>query len=1214
MLKRISIISLSLLAFLVLFLFFFLLNVNYLLNNPKIQKKLFNFLKENYNIELNYKRVNFNLLKKKATIENLNFKSPGYEIFLSEGKFVFSWHKFLRLNFIPKKIKIKNGYLKIFRSRKHSKSKKISQIFYWLSPFYLNAKNINIDYETSEGWVNLKDLNLILRVGKQQALYEATSKGNFFQKAVLKGRFDYKNLFSENSLTIDGLDLSYFKKVSRYGISKTSINVKSEIVLEKDTLNIAFIFPHPYLCLKKIPYKKLLKGYLEGLLVYNKSKLKISLDHIIINYPKIKGHLNLIKNKNGYQLVLNAKELSLSDIRGILTEIFPKNKKMNKFFAILNKGEFYNVKLKTAGKNLKDLVKMENLSIKALLNKGKVKISKLPFDFEDIKGDIVLKNRVLFFKGVATVEKNTELEIKTLRLDFNRKPLYLYVKGNFYSSAGDFIDVVEKILKKSEYFKSYKFKGSLRGEVVLSGEVPKIKGKIKVYPENVFIKTPYYKKLISIKNGVLIYDFNKLIAKNLKVFSQNFQIDKLECIFNIKNFNLTLQGRGAHFNKNFVKEISNKNKKLKNFIKKYQITFDRVNIRYLEYKENLGYLKKGKGFKKDYLRKDITAKGEVIKFFLKFPYKKSRFNLFANKLNFTYQRGKLFINKSLINLEKSIFEIKGEIDKKRIVIEGKGRLDEEFKNKLKGLFPALRRVALVTPIKFNRFKLIYENGTYYYSGSHSIKNSNIFVNLNKNEKHFEFNLSFLDKNSNFIILFKQNSLWSNLILKGIIDLDSLARVFTFKNNKICGRLEVSLKLDISKNIAIKNFDELIKSYFNSKIILHNSYIKFINFKYFLHNSSIFTLNLRGHFTKDKLKVTNFMIKSDAYCAKGSFDLIKNENFLYLNGKVLSKELNLKKLKKKKKKKFKGGKKFGELKKMKDIFSILNNVPLIADLKFYIEKLILPTSHKLERINGRINFDNINKTLIVDIPDISFCNLNMQAMYERILNRQYTFIEILPSQGDFLDLFSCLYPEEMPKVIVEGPYTLKGYFYAEGDKNNLFKKNVGTLEVHSNHGYIYRAPLLARIFVYLSPIDLFRGKIPNLENKLLEYDELDIKALINNGTLKIDNGFLSALGFRLFSEGTINLFNKKLRLIFYISPFKTADVIIEKIPYLGKWILGKPRMLVYLPLEVTGTYEKYKIIPLHPSSVGKGVFDFVFRILGISEEFFKEASHIKELKE
>jgi hypothetical protein len=107
--------------------------------------------------------------------------------------------------------------------------------------------------------------------------------------------------------------------------------------------------------------------------------------------------------------------------------------------------------------------------------------------------------------------------------------------------------------------------------------------------------------------------------------------------------------------------------------------------------------------------------------------------------------------------------------------------------------------------------------------------------------------------------------------------------------------------------------------------------------------------------------------------------------------------------------------------------------------------------------------------------------------------------------------------------------------------------------------------------------------------------------------------MSAQGFRLFSSGYANLKDKSLSLTFFVSPFKTVDVIIEHIPYLSRLLLGKERMLVYLPLEVVGTYDNPIIVPLHPASIGKGIFRFVFKFFGISEDFFQKKPELEGIK-
>jgi hypothetical protein len=201
---------------------------------------------------------------------------------------------------------------------------------------------------------------------------------------------------------------------------------------------------------------------------------------------------------------------------------------------------------------------------------------------------------------------------------------------------------------------------------------------------------------------------------------------------------------------------------------------------------------------------------------------------------------------------------------------------------------------------------------------------------------------------------------------------------------------------------------------------------------------------------------------------------------------------------------------------------------------------------------------------------------------------------------------------MPKVIFEGPFKAHGFFYFDGEKS-LIEHSYGEVYATSHKGYMYRAPLLMRVLGFLSPIDLFRGKIPDLEKNLLPLDELTLALKASNSYLLVDEFFMSAQGFRLFSSGYANLKDKGLALTFLVSPFKTVDVIIEHIPYLSRLLLGKERMLVYLPLEVVGTYDNPIIVPLHPASIGKGIFRFVFKFFGISEDFFQKKPELEGIK-
>ena len=403
---------------------------------------------------------------------------------------------------------------------------------------------------------------------------------------------------------------------------------------------------------------------------------------------------------------------------------------------------------------------------------------------------------------------------------------------------------------------------------------------------------------------------------------------------------------------------------------------------------------------------------------------------------------------------------------------------------------------------------------------------------------------------------------------------------------------------------IKGLEDIFNLYLYSEKPYLKGFIDLNEATYTYKEKSSLKLTLKSEFREKEIEISSLDMKWNGSEILGNLKIEKRNKYVFIKGSMSGDYADFKAMIKKKE---------GEKASSEDFFKRLEKFPFLAEIDFKINNVVLPTFHKIDKVKGYLSLDSTKKLLFADIPEVHFCGLNLHLLYERDPQNQYSYLEIMPSKGELLDLFSCLYPEEMPKVILEGPFELSGYFYAEGDQKDFMIKSTGEINLKSHNGYLYRAPLIARVLAYISPIDLFRGKVPNLENRLLEYDELDFKSFIQDEDLKIDTAFLSAIGFRMFGEGDVNLENKKLYLTFYVSPFKTLDILIEKVPYLGSWILGKPRMLIYFPLQVIGTYEKYNIIPLHPSSIGKGIFTFIFRFFGISEDVFQKPPELEEFK-
>ncbi len=1192
MLKKLMLFLLGFLFLFIFIFFIFFININSILNSSQFKDKISKFLKNHYKIELDYKKVKVSLFGKKIFLKDFFLKFSNYELFLPEGRLIFSFEKFLQFRFSPEKIYISNSKIKIYKIEKPFNIRDLAKSIAKLSPFYIEAQNVNLDCETNLGWLNFNQLNLTSKIDKNQALYEVNSGSDIFERLIIKGRFNYKNLFSENSFEIKDLNLSRFKKINTYGIKKTSFNIKGEMVLEKDTINLAFIFISPSIFLKRSLPEELKGKYMEGIIIMGPKKMKLEFNPIILEYPYIKGFLKFDKNSEGYKLSAEIENLDFSQIKDFLVKFYPQRKEIEQFLKIVKAGEFQKIKIESFGKNIDKDLNLNNISLKAFLNKGQVNITEVPLNFKNISGEITFKKGILTFNGQTILNDNISIQVKKLNLELIKAHPFLFIEANFLGPGEDCKSVILKLAKETEFLKDYTFSNNLEGNIKLSGNFSDISGKIVFIFNNFLVKTPYYKESILIKKGELIYDFEKIYVNDLKISTENSYIERLDGKIDLKTFDGEFSGENFWISENTIKELSEKYSALKEFLSKYHLILKGIKIDYLNYKENF----------KTFEKKELIAQGKILDLNAQVPYQQKSFLLEVKELPFKYKKEEIFLGNALVKIEDSLFELKAKLKEKKWFLEGKGELREGLKKKIESFSKIFTQLSLKTPIKLEKFTLLYDNNTFTYSGIHQINEVNISLNLEKINDFYKYDISFLGENSDFTFKGKRDPNRIVFDIKGKIDLKEFSKLVNQKRYNLSGVLESSLNFSSSYKSEIKDMKDLLNIYLTSNELVLNGNLNLDNVKYFYDNQFI-KIDFVSKFTEKEITISSLNLLWNDSKIEGNLKINGKEKYFYLTGNLLGNKVDLKQILKKEDVEV----------YEKDLFEKLEGIPLIAQVDFYLDNLVLPTYHELNKIKGKLNFNNFNKILLIEIPEIYFCGLNLQALYEKTLQDQYIYLEILPSKGDFLDLFSCLYPQEMPNIIFEGSYNLKGFFYAEGDKKQTIKESVGELKVKSNKGYIYRAPLLARLFAFLSPIDLFRGKVPNLETKLLEYEELDVRAFIQNNILILNNGFLSAIGFRLFGEGEVNLENKKLDITFYVSPFKTFDVIVEKIPYLGEWALGKPRMIFYLPLQVIGTYETYSIVPLHPRSVGKGIFAFIFRFFGISEDFFQKSPELKKFK-
>lgn len=198
----------------------------------------------------------------------------------------------------------------------------------------------------------------------------------------------------------------------------------------------------------------------------------------------------------------------------------------------------------------------------------------------------------------------------------------------------------------------------------------------------------------------------------------------------------------------------------------------------------------------------------------------------------------------------------------------------------------------------------------------------------------------------------------------------------------------------------------------------------------------------------------------------------------------------------------------------------------------------------------------------------------------------------PTPLRFETVLPCLgYPQD----ILEGEFSLNGRL--EGGVDNWQE---GHLQIDSHQGRILRMKLLSRIFSVVNITDLFslgqdgEGAVTSVKG--FPYKELHLKTHVKENELIIDEAVVRGEGLNLFARGKMNLSTFDLDVVVLISPFKTLDAIVSKVPLVGRIIGGETATLVTFPVGVTGKASDPEVTLLPPGAVGEGLLNIVKRTL------------------
>jgi hypothetical protein len=227
---------------------------------------------------------------------------------------------------------------------------------------------------------------------------------------------------------------------------------------------------------------------------------------------------------------------------------------------------------------------------------------------------------------------------------------------------------------------------------------------------------------------------------------------------------------------------------------------------------------------------------------------------------------------------------------------------------------------------------------------------------------------------------------------------------------------------------------------------------------------------------------------------------------------------------------------------------------------------------------------------VSVTEANLCGISTPGIIKVSTEGSLLDVKPVSKNQELNPTLACLWDK---KGLMSGNFDLWGNLRGRGKYEELVRSLRGDGEFLANDGRIYRFGVLAKMFALLNVTEIFVGKLPDLVKEGFAYDSIKTKGNLHDGKLTVKEGIVDSPSMKIIWQGDIDLITKKLDLTVLVAPLKTADRIIEQIPWVGE-ILGGT--LISIPIKVTGDIHDPTVTPLSPSAVGSEILGIMKRIL------------------
>ncbi len=243
------------------------------------------------------------------------------------------------------------------------------------------------------------------------------------------------------------------------------------------------------------------------------------------------------------------------------------------------------------------------------------------------------------------------------------------------------------------------------------------------------------------------------------------------------------------------------------------------------------------------------------------------------------------------------------------------------------------------------------------------------------------------------------------------------------------------------------------------------------------------------------------------------------------------------------------------------------------------------THRFYDVHGDLQIapDKISRT---EIFSAKLCGLDFKGFWYSNDNLGQNFeLHTAPNETFYLEkVLPCL---GVQQDIVEGEFSLQANLLKESDTWHS-----GKIHIKSSQGRILRLKTLSKILKVVNITDLFQEEVDSSGKRGFPFSQMDIETHIDANNLIFDRAIVRGEGLNLFARGVIHLDDYDTDLTLLISPFKTFDTIVSKVPIIGQPVTGEDGSMVSIPVAVKGHLTDPAITPLHPEAISDALLNIV----------------------